>query len=200
MAEIGFTSGRVKERRRFGPTSRENGFRRTGHAAARRATRYAGPMSTAEPDPRLTAIARSCVALHVRMTARAVTRAYDEALRPCGLKCTQFVLLSALGSGAYRSVTELADRLALERTSLTRNLQLLAADGLIEPTLCKGRAQTYVVTQKGRAAVESAIPLWQEAQDRIERGLGAERWSAARDELRALRRVARGDAPVSGTR
>lgn len=125
------------------------------------------------------------------MTARAVTRAYDEAMRPSGLKITQFVLLSALSTGAYRSVTELAERFALERTSLTRNLQLLAAEALIEPVACKGRASIYAVTDTGRAAIEAAIPYWRAAQDRIEGGLGKELWSETRDGLRALRRVAR---------
>jgi DNA-binding MarR family transcriptional regulator len=149
-------------------------------------------MTAPSHDPRLDDIARSCVALHVRMTARAVTRAYDEAMRPSGLKITQFVLLSALSTGVFKSVTELADRFALERTSLTRNLQLLAAEALIEPVDCKGRAAIYAVTDKGRAAIEAAIPYWQAAQERIEGGLGRERWSETRDGLRALRHVARG--------
>lgn len=148
-------------------------------------------MTTPAPDPRLDEIARACVALHVRMTARAVTRAYDEAMRPSGLKITQFVLLSALSTGQWKSVTELAERFALERTSLTRNLQLLAAEKLIEPVECKGRASIYAVTEKGRAAIEIAIPYWRAAQDRIEGGLGQDRWSETRDGLRALRRVAR---------
>jgi len=148
----------------------------------------------AKPDPPLDDIARACVALHVRMTARAVTRAYDEAMRPAGLKITQFVLLSALSTGAWRSVTELADRFALERTSLTRNLQLLVTAGLIEPVACKGRASIYAVTGKGRAAIEAAIPHWQKAQERIEGGLGAENWIELRDRLKALRRAAR-EAP-----
>lgn len=148
-------------------------------------------MTTPVPDLHLDDIARSCVVLHVRMTARAVTRAYDEAMRPSGLKITQFVLLSALSTGAWRSVTELADRFALERTSLTRNLQLLAAEKLIEPVDCKGRALTYAVTEKGRAAIEAAIPYWRAVQDRIEGGLGQERWSETRDNLKAIRRAAR---------
>lgn len=142
-------------------------------------------------DPRLDAIARSCVALHVRMTARAVTRAYDEAMRPSGLKITQFVLLAALSTGQWRSVTELAERFALERSSLTRNLQLLAAQDLIEPVECKGRASVYAVTDKGRAAIEAAIPFWHAAQERIEGGLGEQRWLDMRGELKALRRAAR---------
>jgi DNA-binding MarR family transcriptional regulator len=148
-------------------------------------------MTAPASDPEMEEIGRSCVALHVRMTARAVTRAYDEAMRPSGLKITQFVLLSALRSGAYRSVTELAERLALERTSLTRNLQLLAAEALIEPMACKGRASIYAVTDKGLAAIEAAIPCWRAAQARIEGGLGAERWRDTREGLKALRRVAR---------
>lgn len=152
---------------------------------------YPAAMITPVPDPRLDEIARSCVVLHIRMTARAVTRAYDEAMRPSGLKITQFVLLSALSTGAWRSVTELADRFALERTSLTRNLQLLAAEQLIEPVDRKGRALVYAVTDKGRAAIEAAIPYWRAAQDRIEGGLGHERWVETRDALKAVRRAAR---------
>lgn len=148
-------------------------------------------MTTTAPDPRLDEIGRSCVALHVRMTARAVTRAYDEAMRPSGLKITQFVLLSALSTGQWKSVTELAERFALERTSLTRNLQLLAVEGLVEPVICKGRASIYAVTDKGRAAIEAAIPYWRAAQERIEGGLGQARWNETRDGLKALRRVAR---------
>ncbi|KRE17873.1 hypothetical protein ASE63_01365 [Bosea sp. Root381] len=148
----------------------------------------------ATPAPQLDDIARTCVALHVRMTARAVTRAYDEAMRPTGLKITQFVLLSALSTGAWRSVTELAERFALERTSLTRNLQLLVTAGLIEPVECKGRASIYAVTERGRAAIEAAIPHWRAAQERIEGGLGADNWSELRDRLKALRRVTR-EAP-----
>ena len=148
-------------------------------------------MTTPAPDPRLDDIARSCVALHVRMTARAVTRAYDEAMRPSGLKITQFVLLSALSTGQWKSITELAERFALERTSLTRNLQLLASEGLVEPVECRGRAAIYAVTEKGRAAIEAAIPYWRAAQERIEAGVGPERWSETRDRLKALRRAAR---------
>jgi DNA-binding MarR family transcriptional regulator len=147
--------------------------------------------ATAGSDPRLDDIAGACVALHVRMTARAVTRAYDEAMRPTGLKITQFILLSALSTGAWRSVTELAERFALERTSLSRNLQLLVTAGLIEPVECKGRASIYAVTERGRAAIEAAIPHWRAAQERIEGGIGADNWKELRDRLKALRRVTR---------
>ena len=88
------------------------------------------PTATSET---LDDIARTCVALHVRMTARAVTRAYDEAMRSSGLKITQFVLLSALSTGAWRSVTELAERFALERTSPASAAQDSAVLGANSP-------------------------------------------------------------------
>ena len=148
-------------------------------------------MTEPAASPELDEIGRACIALHVRMTARTVTRAYDEAMRPSGLKITQFVLLSALSTGAWRSVTELAERFALERTSLTRNLQLLAAEKLIAPVDCRGRASIYEVTDRGRAAIEAAIPYWRAAQQRIESGLGQARWGETREGLKALRRIAR---------
>lgn len=56
-----------------------------------------------------------------------------------------------------------------------------------------GRASVYAVTEKGRAAIEAAIPYWRAAQDKIEGGFGEERWRETRDGLRALRRAARGE-------
>ncbi len=140
-------------------------------------------------------IAKTCVALHVRMTARAVTRLYDEMLRGTGLKATQLMLLAALRSGAFASVTELADRLALERTSLTRNLQFLAGAGLIEPAEAGGRAATYRVTPKGEAMIRNAMPAWEKAQQRLVGGLDGPLWTETRERLRDIRRAARSRRP-----
>ena len=84
------------------------------------------------------------------MTARAVTRVYDEALRPIGLKITQFALLSAIDMGIGGSISDLAERLAFERTTLTRNLQLLKDNGFIVPREGTGRAVAYAMTPKGQ--------------------------------------------------
>lgn len=140
-------------------------------------------------------IAKTCVALNVRMTARAVTRLYDEMLRGTGLKATQLMLLAALRSGAFASVTELADRLALERTSLTRNLQFLAGAGLIEPAEAGGRAATYRVTPKGEAMIRNAMPAWEKAQQRLVGGLDGPLWTETRERLRDIRRAARSRRP-----
>ena len=131
-----------------------------------------------------------CVCLHARMAARAVTRAYDAAIAPLGLEATQFTLLAAIAVDPSRSVTAMADRLALERTSLSRNLALLKRRGLIVAATERGRAVRYAVTAKGEALIATALPAWHAVQRRFEAALGAEGWAETRGSLRKLRRAA----------
>ena len=111
-------------------------------------------------------------------------------MRPIGLKITQFALLSAIDMGIGGSISDLAERLAFERTTLTRNLQLLKDNGFIVPREGTCRAVAYAITPKGQKAMADAIPLWRKAQTRIEERLGPAQWEATRNHLRALRRAA----------
>ncbi|WP_146739712.1 MarR family winged helix-turn-helix transcriptional regulator [Hyphomonas pacifica] len=63
--------------------------------------------------------------------ARRITREYDDALRPVGLTVTQFGLLNSVDRYEPDSISELADLLALDRTTLSRNLKPLEKAGLI---------------------------------------------------------------------
>ena len=65
-------------------------------------------------------IGSNCAALRTRMAARGVTRAYDNALRPLGIKITQFTLLVSAKYDGSRSIGDMADFLAMERSTLTR--------------------------------------------------------------------------------
>lgn len=128
---------------------------------------------------------KRCVANHTRMAARTITRAYDQALKPCGLTVTQFTILVALTRTSFASITEMADRLALERSSLSRNLTRLEKMGLLRRRK-EGRSQTIQITEEGTAKLEEAYPLWQEAQDKVEETIGPEKWADARSLLREL--------------
>jgi DNA-binding MarR family transcriptional regulator len=147
-------------------------------------------MSDSALMKRLQEVSESCVCLHTRMAARAVTRAYDQALAPLGLEATQFTLLAAIAGNPEKSITALADRLALERSSLSRNLKLLQQRGLIAADGA-GRAAAYQVTDAGSALLETALPVWGEAQRRSESAMGALTWGVTRDTLRQLRRSLR---------
>jgi DNA-binding MarR family transcriptional regulator len=140
---------------------------------------------------KLNDVSEACVCLHARMTARAVTRAYDQALAPLGLEATQFTLLGAIMGNPEKSITALADRLALERSSLSRNLKLLQARGLIAGAGQGGRAASFAVTPAGEELLAKALPIWSEVQRRSENAMGAVTWSVTRDTLRQLRRSLR---------
>ena len=138
----------------------------------------------------LEAIGKTCFALHARMTARLLSRTYEAALRPLGLKLPQFGILGAIGHGTTASETVLADRLGLERTTLVRNLKVLAENGWIEPMTGDGRGLRHRLTPAGQAILEAAIPLWQNAQDQLEAKLKDTDAEEARRAMRALRRAA----------
>jgi DNA-binding MarR family transcriptional regulator len=138
----------------------------------------------------LEAIGKTCFALHARMTARLLSRTYEAALRPLGLKLPQFGILGAIGHGTTASETVLADRLGLERTTLVRNLKVLAENGWIEPLTGDGRGLRHRLTPAGQAILEAAIPLWQNAQDQLEAKLKDTDAEEARRAMRALRRAA----------
>ncbi|WP_197075806.1 MarR family winged helix-turn-helix transcriptional regulator [Halostagnicola sp. A56] len=71
---------------------------------------------------------RSCHCLDARRRARAITRRYDERLRPHGLQSTQFSVLAALALTGPTPLGELADLLGLERTTLTRSANRMEAE------------------------------------------------------------------------
>ncbi|WP_339842304.1 MarR family winged helix-turn-helix transcriptional regulator [uncultured Halopseudomonas sp.] len=126
------------------------------------------------------------------MADRMITRAYDEALRPCGLRITQFTLLVAIGYGAPGSISELADWLAMERTTLTRNLKLLEKEGLIETRAgAHHRSRASGLTASGKAKLDEAYPLWQEVQKKYREGLGEKQWLESHDALAGLTTIAR---------
>ncbi len=142
---------------------------------------------------RLRAVGERCICLHTRMAARAVTRAYDAALAPLGIEGTQFTLLAAIAFDPTRSVTQMAERLALERSSLSRNLSLLRQRGLIASAGGRGRAVHYAVTPEGHALIEAALPAWSAVQQRLEAEIGDNGWAELRGGLRRIRRAAAPD-------
>lgn len=147
-------------------------------------------MKRVELESKINEVGRECAALRSRMAARAVTRVYDEALRSIDLKVTQFTLLAAIRSDAFRSISEMADWLALERSTLSRNLQVLERRGLVKRSGSRGGlARTLTITPEGEALLVCALPLWDEAQKRLRRRIGHESWIAARKALSSLAKV-----------
>jgi len=118
---------------------------------------------------------RDCLCLHSRRTARLVTQFYDDALRPSGLRITQFLLLAAIQEAQPIAHKPLADILGMDRTTLTRNLAILDRDGLavIAAGTDDKRESHTRLTAAGRQAVQRAMPYWQQAQQHLLDRLGS---------------------------
>ncbi len=108
-----------------------------------------------------------CVCLQVRKLSRMITRDYDNALRETGLKVTQFTMLAAVvGSREGLSISELAQRLNMDRTTFSRNLAPLVRRGLVEHVDdLKGRRRGVQATDEGVELFITAAACWSRAQD-----------------------------------
>lgn len=129
-------------------------------------------------------VAGLCACRKMRETSRKITRMYDEFLRPAGIKATQFTMLAVVAHKDEATLTELAETLGMERTTLSRNLRPLERSGLIEIS-AEGyrRARSANITNEGISTMEKALPLWRSAQKSLKRRLGDETWSRIHVEL-----------------
>lgn len=118
----------------------------------------------------------ACYCSSLRQASRYVTSFYDQMLSGSGLRVTQFAILSRLTPRAA-TVTQLAQSMVMDRTTLARNLQPLVREGLVQirPSEQDRRERVIGLTDTGRAKVESILPAWRRAQERFDQQFGAER-------------------------
>jgi DNA-binding MarR family transcriptional regulator len=132
--------------------------------------------SSAKPADARTAPAiapTACTAACMRRITRRMTAFYEPYLAPAGLSLSQYSLLSNLGDVA-QSQTELADRLEMDRTTLTRNLKpLLAKRWVAMVTGEDARQRLFRLTPAGRKLRAVAHERWKAAQQALETTLGA---------------------------
>ena len=126
----------------------------------------------------------NCACYNLRRAARAITRLYDDFLRPGGLRTTQYSVLTATKLRGPVTLTKLAELTVTERTTLTRNLTILEKKGfiLIEPGSDR-REHQVTITGQGQVVLMAAIPLWEKAQSHIEKGLGENRMGSLLKDL-----------------
>jgi len=120
-----------------------------------------------------------CVGFNTRRATRLITQYYDKALAPSGLRSTQYSLLNALSMLGETSMQDMSIIMAMDRTTLTRNLSPLVKKGLVKVSIGNDRrSRPITVTLKGKSALEKALPYWQEAQSHIVDAVGSEQWDA----------------------
>ncbi|MCX7646415.1 MAG: MarR family winged helix-turn-helix transcriptional regulator [Rhodobacteraceae bacterium] len=133
-------------------------------------------------------IHQSCVLQHLRAAARRVTALYEARLAPVNLTASQFSALVALGLAEGEPLSDLAARLAMDRTTLTRVLAPLVRRGLVATGPVEGDARLRAprLTGPGRALLAEAVRLWQGAQEAALSRIGAEAWPDLRQRLDTL--------------
>jgi DNA-binding MarR family transcriptional regulator len=121
----------------------------------------------------------ACACGRLRRATRALTQLYDDAMAPAGLRVTQFSLLRAVARRGSTRITELAGALLLDRTALSRNLDPLAARGLVAIAAGRdARTREVTLTAAGEAALRAALPHWKRAQAEVGRRLGSAKLDA----------------------
>jgi DNA-binding MarR family transcriptional regulator len=120
-------------------------------------------------------IAKTCVAVRLRLLNRVVTSFYDEALRPLGLKVSQLNILIVTAKLGLARPAQVCEILQLDTSTLSRNVKPLQAHGWLEIVSEEdARAQPFRLTAQGKRLVEKAVPAWQEAQRQATELLGDE--------------------------
>ena len=132
-----------------------------------------------------------CHCINLRRANTAVTTYYDRVLAPLGVTVSQYSLLVNLGRMGPVSVSRLAEKMGLERTTLTRTIRPLLAQNLIEDGAPPGsRDRRLSLTKAGRERLADGLGLWEEAQKAFERQLGPTRLSMLNQCLTALEALA----------
>lgn len=118
-----------------------------------------------------------CLCASYRRAARALTQLYDEALRPSGLRGTQFTLLQALDLTGEISQGALGQLLVIDSTTLTRTLRIMIREKWIAERRGADRRERLIsLTGAGRQRFNQALPMWKRAQERLKAQLGDLRW------------------------
>lgn len=149
------------------------------HAMSPTPPKSSARSATSEPAQAAVAAAPQCTCFRVRKLTRLMSQRYDQALAPAALNLNQYSILRRVGA-TPRSIGEFARELGMDRSTLSRDLKPLLAAGWIAAAAGEDARQRMVqITAAGKRAIARAIPLWQAAQDGIEREIG-------RDSLLAL--------------
>jgi DNA-binding MarR family transcriptional regulator len=119
-----------------------------------------------------------CLCGTLRRSSRAITRLYEDTLRPLGLRSSQLTILQVLWRVGEMSQGSLGEILAMDSTTLTRTLAIMRRCGWIAERRGNDRRERLLRLAKlGESLLHRALPLWEKAQARVRRQLGDESWN-----------------------
>jgi DNA-binding MarR family transcriptional regulator len=114
---------------------------------------------------------------NLRRASRVLTQLYDDALRPLGLRATQFTILQALSLAGEVTQGVLGEILAMDSTTLTRTLDILEGHRWIVKRHGEDRREWRIrLSKRGETQLQRALPAWRSVQDRLHTQFGNEAW------------------------
>ena len=114
-----------------------------------------------------------CHCMKLRRASSAITKMYDRCLEPSGLTVNQFAIMKNIQLSAPVSVSDLAVKTQLDRTTMVRNLRPLEEQGMVEDVSEPGtRNRQLVLTKYGAEKLRYADPMWKKAQGDVKKALG----------------------------
>ena len=117
--------------------------------------------------------ASPCLCLNIRRASRAVTEYYEQILEPSGIKIAQYSLLRHLAQTEPATISELANSMRIDRTTLNRNMKPLSEAGLIAVNPgTDPRSRQITLTKAGQDVLAKATLLWDEAQSALKEYMG----------------------------
>ena len=134
-----------------------------------------------------------CACFNLRKAARAATQLFDSAFQPLGLRATQFSILALVAHRGPITSSNLADRLVMDRTTLSRDLGPLEKRDWVKIQPGKDRRTRAVeLTAEGRRVLGDALPTWRRTQQKVIEGLGQGSFQGLLDDLSSAVSVAKG--------
>jgi DNA-binding MarR family transcriptional regulator len=132
-----------------------------------------------------------CACATARRAARALTQLYDARLRQAQIEASQFTLLSVLDATRGCNQAVIGRMLDLDKTTLSRNLQLLKRNGWIESSPADdARERRFVLSSSGKQKLDAAQPAWQSAQEQLRAELSPTEWETMWKAFRVVTQAA----------
>lgn len=123
-----------------------------------------------------------CMCGSLRRASRALTQSYEKALRPIGLRATQLTILQVLSRAGEVPQGRLGEMLAMDSTSLTRTLAIMARQGWVTERRGTDRRERWLrLARAGERKLGRALPVWEKIQSNLRHQLGEEAWKSVLD-------------------
>ena len=124
-----------------------------------------------------TVLRLGCACATLRRASRALTQGYESELREHGVRASQFTILQVLSQAGEMTQGTLGEVLAMDSTTLTRTLKVMARSGWIAQRPGKDRRERLVrLSSCGKKKMQEALPAWNESQQDLRSKLGTNHW------------------------